>query len=378
MQAQALMPYHPPLDWQELHLKKNWTISFLVIVLHVAAVTLLTFSPSHIRAKPPVKKLLVRTISLQPKSAPKAIVKPINPQKPVKAPPAPPEEAVAPTPKVEEPPKIEAAKEEAAPPAPPKEVPQPVAKTVTKPIAPTPKAASKPVAKPTPKPQKEAAKPKPAPKPIEKPKPQKSPPKKAENTKPTQSTKPEIAKQEAAKQEAAKKEAAKKEAARQADIKRQKAKEQAERQNSLLNKALLSLDSSGQIEGKKSTLAKASSKAITSSPSSISSLAAESLVAIDAEDTASCTPGERSYYDELVRRLKLSLKLPEYGEVKLKLLISRQGAVVSLQNVKSKSKKNADYIEKAVPKLHLPPFGQNFPGEKEHTFRLTLSNELNY
>jgi outer membrane biosynthesis protein TonB len=85
---------------------------------------------------------------------------------------------------------------------------------------------------------------------------------------------------------------------------------------------------------------------------------------------------EPSYYDELVRRLKLSLQLPEYGEVKLELTISRLGKVVRLKVVQAKSKKNANYLEKMIPSVTFPPFGHNFANEKEHTFRLRLCEDI--
>ena len=199
----------------------------------------------------------------------------------------------------------------------PKETPKPVPKPAPKPIS---KPVSKPVSKPkpTPKPKAKTAS-KPAPKPTPKPKEQPNAKKK-----------------------------------------------------SMLSQALSSLDSLDKIEQKKGTSVASAHK----SPSRLSTLASDSLVSISA--AAGATSQEITYQDELVRRLKLSLKLPEFGEVKLRLTLSRQGRVLSVKDVTSPSKKNAAYIEKELPKLDFPPFGSNFSGEKEHTFRLTLSNELHY
>ncbi len=320
----------PTLD---LQLESNWLITFLVSAGHILALFLIALSPIKHDAKKPPKKLLVHTVSLvEPK--PIDIIKEA-PKPAVKAAPKPPAPAPAPAPVVAE-----------EPPAP-------------KIAAPKPKPASKPVSKP-----------KPAPKPVVKakitPKPQPKKKEAAPKPKPQQDQKKQ--QQEAARKK--EKERAEKEAKEQRE-------EQAKKQ-AILDKALSSLDSSSSIEGKKASIAKNVAKSTSKAPSSISSLAAESLVAIEAEDTGDFTPAERTYYDELARRLKLALKLPEYGEIKLQLTIARSGSVVAVKNIKSKSKKNSDYLQKAIPKLHLPPFGQNFSGEKEHTFRLTLSSELSY
>ncbi len=340
-----------PIDWQP---KPNWTISFIVFSMHVAALILLANSTATLKEKKQLpKKLIVRTVSLQsPKvverkqkttvQAPSPIVEP-EPAPHVPAPEPIPEPAPAPTPIPEPAP---------TPPPQPAPTPRPTVqkKPVPKPLPPKP--ATKAKQKPKPKVKAEV---KPAAKPVVKKKPEPAP---AAKTQPKEDVK---AKEKAAKEQAERKQ------------KQEQAKKQA-----LIDKALSSLDSSGVIESKKASVQASASKVQGSAPSKISSLAAESLVAIDSSETACCTPQERTYYDELVSRLKIALKLPEYGEVTLELSINRNGSVASVKKVKSKSKKNSDYVQKAIPKLSLPSFGQSFAGETSHTFRLTLSNELNY
>lgn len=84
---------------------------------------------------------------------------------------------------------------------------------------------------------------------------------------------------------------------------------------------------------------------------------------------------ESAYRDELAKRLKLYLKLPEYGEVKVKLTIDRTGKVTFTKVLSFQSAKNASFIEQNLPKLKMPPFGDNFKGASDYDFTIVLSNE---
>lgn len=86
--------------------------------------------------------------------------------------------------------------------------------------------------------------------------------------------------------------------------------------------------------------------------------------------------GEISYRDELASRLQLLLKLPEMGKVQLKLTLSKTGKFVKLVIVSSPSAINKQYIEKTVPTLTLPGFGEQFGGGSDHTFSITLTSDL--
>lgn len=85
---------------------------------------------------------------------------------------------------------------------------------------------------------------------------------------------------------------------------------------------------------------------------------------------------EAGYRDELANRLKLLLRLPEYGVVQVRLTVNRRGLVQKVEIVASESDVNKNYIEKALPELAFPPFGNNFPGNENHTFLISLNNEL--
>ena len=52
---------------------------------------------------------------------------------------------------------------------------------------------------------------------------------------------------------------------------------------------------------------------------------------------------EIGYRDELAKRLKLLLKLPEYGEVKIKLTLQRSGKVLKVGSISRKRKQQKSY-----------------------------------
>lgn len=84
--------------------------------------------------------------------------------------------------------------------------------------------------------------------------------------------------------------------------------------------------------------------------------------------------GEIGYYEDLAGRLKSMLRLPERGDVEIELTISRAGTFQGVKVVKTKSDINRDYVVKAIKELRYPPFNKHFDGEKEHTFKITLSD----
>jgi colicin import membrane protein len=84
---------------------------------------------------------------------------------------------------------------------------------------------------------------------------------------------------------------------------------------------------------------------------------------------------EISYRDEIAHRLKLSLKLPDYGSVQIKLTIDRSGKVAEMIITKSESAKNQQYLEKNLPTIYFPSFGTQFSGLSQYTFLITLNND---
>lgn len=118
---------------------------------------------------------------------------------------------------------------------------------------------------------------------------------------------------------------------------------------------------------------KTGSRALAALPNAITSLQIDTLPA--AKGGPSLSPREMTYRDELAGRLKLSLRLPEYGDVKVNVTLNREGKVVKLVIVNAESQANCKYIEKTLPGVSFPAFGNNFASAAEYTFSITLSNE---
>jgi outer membrane biosynthesis protein TonB len=87
------------------------------------------------------------------------------------------------------------------------------------------------------------------------------------------------------------------------------------------------------------------------------------------------TEDELAYCDELMSHLKLHLSLPDYGEVTVKLTLSRQGTVLRVKTISSENQKNRSYIEEKLPSVHFPSFRQHFANESSHEFLIILCNE---
>lgn len=219
-------------------------------------------------------------------------------------------------------------------------VPEPVE------VKPTPKPEPKPQPKPQPKPETKAP-PKVEPKPKATPKKPAPPPKKVVKAEPKKAPAP----------------AKPKEPAPQA-----KAPSPVdEKKKNLLNQARETI---GKINLKNDKTV-ATAPLNTHLPQRIESLSIDQL---NIETTSSMGAHEVAYRDELAGRLKLLLKLPEYGTVKLKLTINRKGQVMKVQILNSESVKNQKLIEKTLPGLTLPPFGSQFAGMEQFTFTITMSN----
>ena len=87
------------------------------------------------------------------------------------------------------------------------------------------------------------------------------------------------------------------------------------------------------------------------------------LLQVDAlpseRDAKDCAWGlqETSYSDEVAYRLKMSLRLPDYGSVKIKLTLDRSGKVVKIETVQTQSAKNKAYVESKIPAIVFPLLG---------------------
>lgn len=248
------------------------------------------------------------------------------------------------------------------------------------PVPMTPAPAPEPTPKPETKPAvKQQAKPavKPAPKPQDVKKPTPPPQKKPEVHKPDIHSNAQKAAAEKAAADAKKKqedaarkqkkkhdeEAAKKEA--------EKKLVERERQQKLV---AMAQESIAKISGSSDKGApKRENVTLSAVPHTIGGLEVDALAV--PKGAPAISHREMTYRDELASRLKLMMRLPEYGDVKINLTLDRTGKVLKVEIVSTESKANRSYVEKTLPGLTFPSFGANFESAAQYTFPITLSNE---
>lgn len=102
------------------------------------------------------------------------------------------------------------------------------------------------------------------------------------------------------------------------------------------------------------------------------SLAVPELKAVKPQELSA---DEANYQDELASRLKMLLRLPEEGIVKIQLTIDRKGKFIKMAMISSSSKANAAYVELEIPKLSFPSFGLQFKSHEQYTFPITLKSQ---
>lgn len=83
---------------------------------------------------------------------------------------------------------------------------------------------------------------------------------------------------------------------------------------------------------------------------------------------------ERCYQDILASHLRDVLKLPEYGEVKIKLMLANSGKVLKVDVLSTQSEENRKYVKNSLPKILFPSF-DSFIKEDKYSFSITLKNE---
>jgi colicin import membrane protein len=352
-------------------------ISTAVIAIHVAviAISLVTSTWStRVKDREP-QRLVVQTVTLSP--SPSAAITVATPFVAEVEPEI--EKAYS----VPEPEKIISEPEEETPPEPlPQEKPAP--KPQPTPKAPPPKPAPKAPAKPkvVPKAPEKKVEPKSPPpkkaptpsKPVAKATPPKPPAKAVPVAEKKPVTKPPAPKKddEAKAQAKAKADAAAAQVAAEAKRKKE-AEEKAvqEKQQNLLAAAQERIANIGKNRDKLGSIS-SSKSAISEGPQSITALE------IDALSSFSGTPlsdKEVSYRQEIAGRMKLLLRLPQYGAVNIKLTLQHTGKVAKVVVVSAESGENKKYIEKNLPTMVFPPFGNQLGNVEEYTFTITLRNE---
>ncbi len=366
-------------------------ITLGVLIAHGAAMAASFFISPSPAPLPPPQKLLVKTINLKSENF-------VRPREEVIV-------AQAETVKAPEPPAPEPVKvpEPVAPKVEPEPEPTPPAPVEPEPPAPEPAKAPEPVPEviKAPEPAPEPPKPEPekvAPKPKvteEKPKPKKEEPKKVPPKQQAVVRKETKKKAPVAEKKAAPKKnetpVAKKPAPKPASPSKQEpsagivqekkpsgppqptAEEIAaqKKQQSLIAQAKENIAKIGQSRDKGALTA---TSGLPEGPS-LHRLESLHIDALPTDNGVNFTPQESNYRDELASRLKLLLSLPEYGEVKIKLTLDRSGKVSKVEVVKAENNANKKYVEKTLPTLKFPPFGNYFGDAENYTFLISLRNE---
>ncbi len=142
------------------------------------------------------------------------------------------------------------------------------------------------------------------------------------------------------------------------------------KRRSLLAEAQKSI---AQIESGHDIVAAASNRTTVVLPGKIEHLQIEGLE--EGVGETEFTLQEMRYYEELASHLKRQLRLPEYGQVRIKLALERSGKFLEAAVLHAESKKNRQYLEQMLPKLKYPGFGTHFSDTNQHTFVIAFSNE---
>lgn len=118
-----------------------------------------------------------------------------------------------------------------------------------------------------------------------------------------------------------------------------------------------------------SRIASASTAAII-----IPDLLEEELDILPKEGQSSSNDALYDYRSRLVLFLKMRLKLPEKGEVQVKLTLAKDGKVLNLAIIKTASRENREHVERMLPTLTFPVFDDSLGSVDEISFRLNLNS----
>ncbi len=175
-------------------------------------------------------------------------------------------------------------------------------------------------------------------------------------------TTPKVAAKEATKKEKIAKKEEPKKVAPKPEPKKEVAKIDTKKET-LLKEARDSLAKMGKVEA-------TSGPVDRSNRSTLSSLKAEEM-------TFSVKGSDNDLYiSELIQRLKLSLRLPESGEVVVDLTLKRNGKIAGIKIRDANSSNNKYYVESQLSTLSFPEFGESYPNKDEKLFTLSLQNAI--
>ncbi len=77
----------------------------------------------------------------------------------------------------------------------------------------------------------------------------------------------------------------------------------------------------------------------------------------------------------LISCLQSQLKLPEVGEVKVKLTLTKKGKFVTMHVVNSENMRNQKFLEDQLPFVKFPALSGKLKKKEEYTFVITFCNE---
>ena len=83
---------------------------------------------------------------------------------------------------------------------------------------------------------------------------------------------------------------------------------------------------------------------------------------------------DATYGETVISLMQTSLDLPEFGEVKARIEIGRDGRVISCAILESKNRKNEDFLKTGLPSLIFPNFNDFGITDATLTFTITFRN----
>lgn len=139
------------------------------------------------------------------------------------------------------------------------------------------------------------------------------------------------------------------------------------KQKELLAKAQKSLS---QIETSSAKLPSKKSLSVEDLPKNIAVLDSAGFFMANSD---SFNVKQRAYRDELAAALKLYLRLPESGDINLRLTVAHDGGVKKV-DILSAGTSNRHYVEENLPRHKMPAFESAFEAN-EMTFTITMKGE---
>jgi hypothetical protein len=96
--------------------------------------------------------------------------------------------------------------------------------------------------------------------------------------------------------------------------------------------------------------------------------------AIAEETTQKFSASQKEYNAYLISYLQECLDLPEYGAVKMELVMTAEGKLLDMSILSSENVKNSEFLKNRLPRLAFPCFNDFNIHEKTLTFTITFRN----